>query len=228
MTTKALTLVDTTIGKKAVMAVSGVLLFLFVIGHMLGNLQVYLGPQAMNEYAELLHAKPALLWAVRLVMLAAVVAHMVTALQLTLRNRSARPVGYRMKKSVATSYAARTMAIGGPLLLLYLIYHIAHLTLGYTNGLGYQHLPLDASGLPDVYHNVISSFQVPWCVAVYVVAQILLGLHLYHGAWSLFQSLGINHRRYNETLRSVASAIALAVVAGFLAVPIGVYGGLVK
>ena len=228
MTTRALTIFDTTVGKKAVMAGTGAILLTFVVGHMLGNLQVYLGPKAMNEYAALLQSNPTLLWAVRLVMFVTLSLHVLTATQLYLLNRSARPVRYRMKTSVTTSYAARTMVIGGPLVAAYLAYHLAHLTGGFTKGLGYPHLPLDANGLPDVFHNVVMSFQIPWCVALYVVAQMLLGLHLYHGAWSLFQSLGINHRRYNETLRSAASAIGVAVAVGFLAVPVGVVLGYVK
>jgi succinate dehydrogenase / fumarate reductase cytochrome b subunit len=120
------------------------------------------------------------------------------------------------------------MVWSGPILLAYIVYHIMHLTLGVTAGLGYQHSPPDPAGMPDVFHNVVASFQKPWCAAVYVVAMLMLGLHLYHGAWSMLQSLGLSHRRYNETARSAATAIALATVGGFLAVPIGVFFGLVK
>jgi succinate dehydrogenase / fumarate reductase cytochrome b subunit len=227
MTTRALTMRDTTIGKKLVMAASGIVLFGFVIGHMLGNLQVYLGPTPFNEYSKFIHDTPTLMWGTRVVLLLAVLAHIVTALQLWKLNAEARPVAYAKKKDVATSYAARTMRWSGPIILAYIVYHLAHLTFGVTNGLGYEHLPLDANGIPDVYHNVVLSFKVPWCFATYCIAQVMLALHLYHGAWSLFQSLGINHRRYNETLRSVASAIALATTAGFLAVPVGVFFDLV-
>jgi succinate dehydrogenase / fumarate reductase cytochrome b subunit len=225
MATKTLTIPDTTIGKKVVMAASGVVLFGFVIGHMLGNLQVYLGQKPFNEYAHFLHTTPTLLWGTRVVLLLAVVAHIVTALQLAQKNRGARPRRYRVKKSVASTYAGRTMVWSGPILLAYIFYHLAHLTVGYTAGLGYDHNALDPNGLRDAYGAVVTSFSVPWCVGIYVVAQVMLGIHLYHGAWSLFQSLGINHKRYNETLRSAASAIALATVAGFLSVPIGVYVG---
>jgi succinate dehydrogenase / fumarate reductase, cytochrome b subunit len=196
-----------------------------VIGHMIGNLQIFLGPKIFNEYSLFIHETPTLLWGTRVVLLLAVTAHIVTSAQLYLRNKTARSSRYKVKKNVTTSYAARVMYVSGPLLLLYLIYHVAHLTLGATQGLGYEHAPMDAWGNMDVYHNVVNSFRVPWAVAVYVAAQILLGFHLYHGAWSLFQSLGINHRRYNEPLRSAASAIALATVAGFIAVPVGVFAG---
>lgn len=225
MASKALTLPDTTIGKKAIMAVSGIILFGFVIGHMLGNLQVYLGQKPFNEYAAFLHSTPTLLWGTRVTLLLAVTAHIVSAVQLARLNMGARPRRYQVQKSRATTYAARTMVWSGPILLVYLFYHLAHLTLGYSNGLGYDHYALDPNGLRDAYGAVVTSFKVPWCVGIYVVAQVMLGMHLYHGAWSMFQSLGLNHRRYNETLRSAASAIALATVAGFIAVPLGVFLG---
>ena len=225
MASKALTLPDTTIGKKAIMAVSGIILFGFVIGHMLGNLQVYLGQKPFNEYAAFLHATPTLLWGTRVTLLLAVTAHIVSAVQLARLNMGARPRRYQVQKARATTYAARTMVWSGPILLAYIFYHLAHLTLGYSNGLGYDHYALDPNGLRDAYGAVVASFKVPWCVGIYVVAQVMLGMHLYHGAWSMFQSLGLNHRRYNETLRSAASAIALATVAGFIAVPVGVFLG---
>ena len=228
MATRALSLTDTTIGKKAVMAASGVILFGFVIGHMLGNLQFFISADAINGYSHTLHSTPVLLWVARATVFLAVLAHIVSAVQLTALNRSARPVAYAKKKDVATSYAAKVMPIGGMVLLLYIIYHLAPLPFGVTNGLGYNHLPMDQNGLPDVYFNVVNSFRVPWCTAIYLVAQVFLGLHLYHGSWSMFQSLGLNHARYNETLRSAASAVAIAVVAGFMAVPIAVQLGFVK
>jgi succinate dehydrogenase / fumarate reductase cytochrome b subunit len=114
------------------------------------------------------------------------------------------------------------MAWSGPLLLLYIVYHIAHLTLGYTQGLGYEH------NWPDVYSHLVASFKVPWLTAIYATAQLALGLHLYHGAWSMFQSLGLTHRRYNESLRSAAVAIAVATTIGFLAVPAAINLGWVK
>jgi succinate dehydrogenase / fumarate reductase cytochrome b subunit len=117
------------------------------------------------------------------------------------------------------------MVWSGPILAAYIVYHLAHLTLGYSAGLGYDHNALDPNGMRDVYAAVVTSFKVPWCAGLYVVAQVMLGLHLYHGAWSMFQSLGLNHRRYNETLRSAASAIALGTVIGFIAVPVGVLAG---
>jgi len=235
MSTKALAFTDTTIGKKIVMAVSGIVLFGFLVVHMIGNLQYFIGPEALNKYAHALQSMKPLLWGFRCVLLLALVAHFATAIQLTKLNRQARPTGYAKKKNIATSYAALTMPLGGLVLLAYIVYHIGHLTLGMSDGLGYDaartfalNAGTDAAiNVPDVHYYMMASFRKEWLLAVYVVAQIALGLHVYHGAWSLFQSLGINHKRYNAMLRSAASAIALAVVSGFLAVPIAVYLALV-
>ncbi|HHH11792.1 MAG TPA: succinate dehydrogenase cytochrome b subunit [Sorangium sp.] len=229
MASRTLTMADTTIGKKMVMAVTGVVLFGFVIGHMIGNLQIFMGPTTMNEYGKFLHDNKTLLWGTRGVLLISLIAHVVSAVQLAARNRSARPIPYKKKTNVVTSYAARTMVWSGPILALYIAYHLAHLTVGVSAGLGYEHLlPHDGNGLPNVYNNVVSSFQVWWCAAIYIVAQLALGLHLYHGSWSLLQSLGLSHERYNNTVRSAASAVALAVTAGFLSVPISIFFGFVK
>jgi succinate dehydrogenase / fumarate reductase cytochrome b subunit len=228
MTSRAVLLTDTTLGRKFVMALSGVVLFGYVIAHMLGNLLAFVGQKALNEYSKALHDAPTLLWTARCALLVAVVAHVVTSLQLTLQNRGARPVSYRMRRDAVTSYAARTMAWSGPILLFYILYHLAHLTFGVTAGLGYEHLPLDPNGLPDVYHNLVHSFRVPWCAGLYIVANLALGVHLYHGAWSFFQSLGISHTRYDDALRSGAVAIAMATMIGFIAVPVGVLVGALR
>jgi succinate dehydrogenase / fumarate reductase, cytochrome b subunit len=228
MATRALKLTETHIGKKMVMALSGLVLFGFVITHMLGNLQAFISPDKLNQYSHTLHQTPLLLWGARSVLLLAVFAHIVTAVQLTMANKKARPVRYAKKQDVATSYAAKIMPIGGMLLLFYILYHLAHLTVGVTAGLGYQHLPTSTTGVPDVYSNIVNSFKVPWLTAIYLVAQVFLGLHLYHGSWSMFQSLGLTHERYNRTLRSAASAFAIAVAVGFAAVPIAVLTGFLK
>ncbi len=219
---KVLTLYDTTIGKKAVMAVTGVVLFGFVIAHMLGNLQVFLGPEQLNSYAQSLKDLGPLLWVARLILLLSVVAHVVAAVQLISRSVAAREVGYRVKKSPATSYAALTMKISGPLLVLFIVYHIAHFTApGVAMG-RYEH-----SGT-DIYANVVNAFSIPWVSGVYIVAQLLLGFHLYHGAWSLLQTLGLSHPRYDGKLRMAAQTLAMVVVFGNLSMPIAVLAGVVK
>ena len=219
---KVLTLYDTTIGKKAVMAVSGLILFGFVIGHMFGNLQLFMGAEQLNGYAKKLRELGPLLWIVRGALILAVIAHIAAAFSLVMRSAAARGQGYRVKRNAATSYAAQTMKISGPLLVLFIVYHIAHFTApGVAMG-DYAH------NSHDVYANVVSAFSIPWVAGVYIVAQLLLGFHLYHGAWSLFQSLGLSHPRYDETRRFAAQALAMLVVFGNIAMPIAVMAGVVR
>ena len=215
-TAVALGITNTAIGKKVAMALSGIVLVGFLFVHMLGNLRLFVSPKALNDYAAFLRDTPALLWLTRLALVTSAVTHVTSAFLLWRMNRRARPVPYARTHYVATSYAARTMVVTGPIVLCYVVYHLAHFTFGFTRGLGYVHAPA------DVYTNVVTSFRL-WPVAVaYTVANLGLGVHLYHGAWSLLQTLGIRHPRYHELLRSLAVAFALVVVTGFVAVPIGV------
>ena len=158
-------------------------LFLFVVGHLIGNLQIYEGPNKLNGYAVLLRSMPALLWSVRTVLLAMVLLHIWSSVQLAARNISARPVGYQKKKTAGSSYASRTMYWSGPIILAFVIYHLLDFTFGKVN-------PHYEPG--DVYGNVVASFQVIPIAMFYIVAMLLLCLHLYHGLWSMFQSLGIS------------------------------------
>lgn len=222
-TAKAITLYDTTIGKKVVMAVTGLVLYGFVIAHMLGNLQVFLGPEALNGYAVKLRALGPLLWVARGALLVALVLHVVMVVQLYSRSSAARPIGYRLKKNQATTYAALTMKFGGVALLLFVLYHLAHFTFpGVPMAAGYKHDPA------DVYANVIHGFRVPWVTAIYVVAQVFLGMHLYHGAASMFQSLGLSHPRYDDKLRFLAQTLGIVVAGANIAMPVAVVAGLVK
>jgi succinate dehydrogenase / fumarate reductase cytochrome b subunit len=219
---RSLTLFDATIGKKAIVAVTGIVLFGFVVVHMLGNLQVFLGPEALNGYAEKLKSIPLVLWGARSVLLISVVLHIAFSIQLVLESNQARPVAYRTKHSIATSYAARTMKFSGPLLALFIVYHLAHFTWpGVAMG-AYQHDP------HDVYGNFVNGFRVPWVTAIYLVAQAALGLHLYHGAWSLFQTLGLNHPRYNRVRQNLPRALAFLVVAGNVSMPLAVLAGIIR
>lgn len=220
-TQKPLTLVDTTVGKKALLAVSGVVLFGFVIGHMLGNLQVFLGPEVFNHYAESIKSNALLLWGTRTLLLVAVVTHIALVIQLYRRSLTARPIGYRVKKSIATTYAGATMKYSGPALLLYILFHLAHFTMpGMALG-NYEHSPV------DVYSNFINAFQLPWVTLLYVTANLLLGMHLYHGAFSLLQSLGLNHPRYNQRARLGARFFAILVTTGNVVMPLSVMFGII-
>ncbi|HKO53432.1 MAG TPA: succinate dehydrogenase cytochrome b subunit [Polyangiaceae bacterium] len=219
---KALTLFDTTVGKKAALAVSGVILFGFVIVHMLGNLQVLLGPEVFNGYAEGLKANAILLWGTRAVLIAALVVHTVIVLDLYGKSIAARPVAYKVKKNIATTYAGLMMKYTGPILLAYIVFHLAHFTFPGTALGDYEHLP------EDVYSNFVRAFSIPWVVALYVFANLMLSLHLYHGAFSMLQSIGFNHPRYNRRLKLVARGLAFLVTAGNVFLPLTVLLGLVK
>jgi succinate dehydrogenase / fumarate reductase cytochrome b subunit len=208
-----------TTGKKAAMAVSGCILFLFVVGHLIGNLQIYEGPDKLNRYAVLLRSMPALLWGVRTVLLAMVLLHIWSSLQLAARNIGARPVGYQMKKSAGSSYASRTMYWSGPIILAFVIYHLLDFTFGKAN-------PHFEPG--NVYGNVVASFQLIPVAAFYIIAMLLLCLHLYHGLWSMFQSLGIAHPRYTPMLRKGAAVLATLIAAGNISIPLAVLIGWVN
>jgi len=214
------------IGKKAVMALTGAFLFGWIFLHMVGNLKLYLGPEHMNEYAKWLRvmgapAMPnsALLWLMRVALVVAVWLHIQAATELTLMNRRARPVGYHERDYVAATYAARTMRWGGVIILLFVIYHLLHLTFGTVHPSFIEN---------DPYHNVVAGFQVWWVSAFYIVANLALGLHLYHGLWSMFNSLGLNQKTFNPWRRVFATAFALIITLGNVSFPIAVLIGVVR
>ncbi|HEX3067526.1 MAG TPA: succinate dehydrogenase cytochrome b subunit [Thermoanaerobaculia bacterium] len=212
--------------KKAVMAVTGIFLFGWILLHMLGNLKVYLGPEHYNAYAQflitmgapLLPNKTALV-IVRTLLIIAAILHIVAATQLTIMNRKARPIGYREREYVAGSYAARTMRWGGVIILLFVFYHLGHLTFG-------KFHPDFIEG--DVYHNFVTGFQVWWVSAFYIIANLALGTHLYHGLWSMFNSLGLNHPGFNPWKRVFATTFAIVVTAGNVSFPIAVLIGILR
>jgi succinate dehydrogenase / fumarate reductase cytochrome b subunit len=222
MTTKVLSFYGTSVGKKVVMAVTGVIVFGFVVVHMLGNLQVFLGPAKLNGYAALLKSSPAFLWAFRGTLLVAVFLHILSATQLTLQSWAARPQGYVVQKFRETTYAARTMRWGGPIIALFVVYHLLHLTTGQL------HPTAPFFDGHDVYNNVVHGFQVPWVAALYLVAVSFVALHLYHGVWSMLQTLGAAHPKYNRWRRVFAVVFAELVWAGMVAVPLAVLAGMIK
>lgn len=207
------------LGKKAVMAVTGFLLFGYLLVHLLGNLQIYVGPEQLNGYARVLHSQPALLWVARIVLLTAVVLHVVSALQLWLLKRRARPMGYVKEDYDPTGYASRTMMWSGPIIGVFVVFHVLHLTAGSVN-LPYREL--------DAYHNVVNGFQIPAVSISYVVAMLLLCPHLYHGVWSMFQTLGISHPRYTPLVKRLAAVFAVVVAAGNISIPVSVLTGLIR
>jgi succinate dehydrogenase / fumarate reductase, cytochrome b subunit len=215
-----------TVGKKIAMAVSGVILIGFVVGHMIGNLKVYQGAEAFNKYAEGLRTfgdpffgPYQVLWIIRVVLLAALLVHITAAALLVMRKRAARAVGYRKyDHDLAFSFASRTMVWGGVIILFFVIYHIMHLTVGSAH-------PDFIYG--DAYHNFVVGFSsVPVSLA-YIAAMIPLGFHMYHGFWSMLQSLGVNNPRYNHVRRPIAAALAILVVVGNISFPVAVLAGIV-
>jgi succinate dehydrogenase / fumarate reductase, cytochrome b subunit len=212
---------QSTNGKKVVMAVTGCILFLFVIGHLLGNLQVFEGPARINAYGHFLHSLGELLWIVRIVLIVAVVLHITATVQLALRNKKARPVGYSRKESINSSYASRTMYWSGPIVLAFVIFHLLQFTAGYIHP-GSQFIE------GDVYHNLVAGFQVWWVSVWYIFAIILLGFHLRHGIWSMFQSVGYNQPQHTPLLKKAAYVIAVLIVLGYISIPISILTGFVK
>lgn len=212
---------QTTVGKKAVMAVTGLVLFGFVIGHLVGNLQIYEGPQQLNHYAAFLRSHLGLLWFVRALLLVSVVLHIWAALQLWLLQREARPTGYMKKVNLSSSYASRTMYWSGPIVLAFVIFHLLHLTFGTVH-------PGGNFVEGNVYNNVVTGFQF-WPVSVfYIIAMVLLCLHLYHGLWSFFYTLGFSHPRYTPWIQRIAKIIAILIAAGNISIPVAVLAGFIK
>ncbi len=218
------------------MAVSGVVLFGFVLVHMAGNLKLSQGPEKLNGYAAWLRevGTPALppsglLWIARLVLVVAVVAHVVSAYQLTRISRRARPERYRVRRYVTADYASRTMRWGGVIILFFVIYHLMHLTWGNVHPDFQPHVvAADGSDRYFAYQNVVAGFSVWWVSAFYMLAQLCLGLHLYHGLWSMLQTLGLARQSRQPWRRRMAAAFAVVVTLGNLSFPIAVLGGWVR
>ncbi len=209
-------------GKKIVMAVTGSIMFAFIVGHMIGNLQMFLPPEHINTYGHFLHHDiQEELWIIRGVMILTVCLHILAAIQLALRSQAARPIGYSRRENINSTYASRTMYWSGPIVLVFLIWHL----LQFTAGVLHPHATFVAG---NVYQNVVSGFQVWWVSAWYIFALCLLGLHLSHGLWSMFQSVGLAHPRLTPYLRNAARAIAVLIVLGYISIPVCVFIGVIK
>jgi succinate dehydrogenase / fumarate reductase cytochrome b subunit len=207
------------------MSVTGLLMLAFLVLHMLGNLKVFFGPTDFDHYAAWLRTigEPVLhgawfLWIQRAVLLVAVLAHTTAAAQLSKRDLAARPVKYTHGQRAKATFATRTMRWGGVIIALFIIWHLLDLTVGATN--------------PDfekneAYHNVVKDFQVWWINVIYIVAMVMVGLHINHGFWSASQTLGVNRPHRNATIRATGTTLAVLITVGFIAVPVGVMTGLV-
>lgn len=216
-----------TIGKKVLMAVSGIILTGFVFIHMIGNLKIYIpdGGKHLDHYGEFLRTmgEPILvetqaLWMFRIVLLAALIIHVMSALQLWGAANSARSVAYNQKKAAPVVYLGMMMRLGGLAIGLFIVAHVLHLTIGVHPA--FEH--------GKVFHNVVSAFQQPVVAILYVAAMIPLGVHIWHGGWSLFQTLGLNNRRWKPVWQTVAALIALAIMIGNISIPVSVLLGFIK
>ncbi len=213
------------IGKKIVMAVTGIMLVGFVVAHVIGNLQLYLpaheGEYPIDAYGRFLHTllHGSGIWIARAGLLAAVVLHIWAAVGLTLMNRAARPIGYQKQTPVASTFASRWMRISGIVVLLFIVFHLLHLTVGSVH-------PSFEPG--QVYHNVVTGFQVPWVSAFYIIAMICLASHLSHGIWSMLQTLGLSHPRYDCLRKCLALALTVVVIGANISFPIAVLTGFVR
>jgi succinate dehydrogenase / fumarate reductase cytochrome b subunit len=209
------------VGKKVVMGVTGLIGIGFVILHSLGNLLVFRGPAAINSYSHFLKSTGELLWALRIVLVVAVILHVIAAVQLTLQSRAARPIAYTKQERQVATVASGTMRWGGALLLVFIVLHILHFTTGTIR-------PAGSFSPDDVYANMVTSFRIWWVALFYVVAMLGLGLHLFHGAWSSVRSIGVSPPSPQPLHHRISLAIALLVWAAFTAVPLAVVAGIVR
>src|ERR671932_290058 len=224
--TGLLSLWRSTIGKKYVMAITGLIWFGYLIAHLWGNLKIYAGPQFLNDYGgflrtvgEPLFGFSQLLWVARIVLIPAFIVHILAAIQLKTRATASRPRGYAMRRNLDSTWASRTMIWGGLFILLFVIYHVLDFTFGTVN-------PSFEEG--NIYHNVVASFRL-WPITVfYVLAMVAVGMHLFHGIWSMFQTLGWNTARANRLIRNFATACAVLLTVGNISIPVAVLAGVVK
>ena len=208
-----------TVGKKIVMALTGGIGVGYLVAHMFGNLQVFAGAGKINAYAALLKSNVGLLWTARSILIAAVILHIVAAYQLARISLRSRPVGYKRWRPIGSDFASRTMRWTGPIVGIFIIYHVLHLTTGTLHPDFYE---------ANVYQNIISGFQVWYVSVIYIIAMLALSVHLYHGAWSMFESVGINHVKYNRLIRALATLVTVVVVVGFISIPVAVLLGFIS
>ncbi|MEW6157000.1 MAG: succinate dehydrogenase cytochrome b subunit [Verrucomicrobiota bacterium] len=219
------------LGRKYIMAISGVVLFAFVVAHLIGNLQIFLGPDQINAYGHFLQSQPEILWLARTGLLAMVLLHIWAAVKLSIENRRARTIPYEQNQLVAASYASRTMLMSGLIIAAFIVYHLLHFTVlaKAINLTGHDFAALhDAKGRHDVYRMMVLGFQQPIVSIFYVIAMGLLSLHLSHGAGAMFQSLGLKNRVFGPVIDRAARLAAWLIFFGYISIPLAVLLGLVK
>ena len=215
------------VGRKVIVAVTGVILILFVVGHLLGNLQIYLGPEWINAYSQHLRDLGPILWIIRIFLLASVFLHIYFTILLAIENRRARPEGYRKRNYVKASWASRHMVVSGLVVLAFIIFHLLHFTARKFNP-QFPLLKLDPLNRYDVYSMMVYGFQNVYVSAFYILGLFLLTLHLTHGSSSFFQSLGFNNERLTPKLAFGGRIFAWLTFIGYVSIPIAVLLGFIK
>jgi succinate dehydrogenase / fumarate reductase cytochrome b subunit len=221
-------ILKSSLGRKFIMAGTGVLLLLFVVGHLVGNLQVFGPPELINTYAHFLQSKPLMVWGARLGLLVIVALHITTAVQLSAANKAARPVGYAGGDAYGSTWQSRYMLMSGIVILAFIVYHLAHFTvrLAAINGVGdFTQLKTELHGeiVPDVYAMMVLGFQVWWVAAFYLIAQALLFIHLGHGIASAFQSFGFRNHIWWPRLQLLAKVVSIAIFIGYASMPTAIF-----
>ena len=209
------------IGKKILMALSGIILFAYVVAHLLGNLQIYMGSEKINAYAHFLHANAGMLWTARVVLLTAFLVHAIAGIQLWMRKREARPIPYQDRANIQASPASRTMIVTGVIILLFVIYHVLDLTVGAVRfGAPYEEL--------NPAYNVATGFANALPAILYIIAMVSLGFHLWHGVYSMFGTLGLEHPRYTENVKKLAALAATLIALANISIPVAVLTGILQ
>ncbi len=222
-------LFTSTVGRKVLMAVTGLLLVLFITVHLLGNLSVFAGPDGINAYAKHLHDLGPLVWIFRLIMLCLFAVHITFGIQLYLENRAATPENYAIQKTLVTTFSAKTMIFTGLIILVFLLYHLLHFTVQVTNpDISAHHLPLDAAMRPDVFSMVVLSFQKAFIAIVYIIGMIALGLHLAHGVSSWVQTIGLSTGPSQDKVRVIGKFLAIVYALAYIAIPLFILARIVK
>jgi succinate dehydrogenase / fumarate reductase cytochrome b subunit len=215
------------IGKKILMAITGIILFGFVVGHLLGNLQMFQAPERVNHYAHFLQSLGPLLWGIRFFLLLVVLVHLIVAILLTKENFAARPDKYVVRQSAKSSFADNYMGVFGALLGIYLVFHILHFTIRAFIYPEFSNL-LTPTGQRDVYQMALLSFQIPWVSTFYIFMMAILGFHLWHGIPSFFQTLGIRHKYITPVVTYGGKLVSIIIALGYMSIPIAVLLGIIK